>query len=369
MKYKSITTTYHRSFNYGASLQAYALQQAMLDYGFDNQVLDFDYQYSFFPKFSKNIRIFLGRVVYFVCSLFHFRELKRQREGFDAFTDKLLMTSKYKSVQHLQENPPEAQFYITGSDQIFTLRADKFSVTRNMLLFGNENVSRYSFAASMADYDMSELEKKKFSEILRTYQGISLREKSAQKYLKTMIADKTYVHLDPVFLLSKDVWERIAKTPNFSHKYILYFQVNSNPIAQEVLNKLKYEKKLPVVCIQTNPYVRVKVDKVVLDASPEEFLGWILNASKVVTTSFHGTAFSILFGKDFLTITKKESNPKRISDLLEVFDMSDRMIDSIDKMESIRELNKKTIDEIISNNKKSVWAYFDQIKNEIDAMY
>ena len=57
MRYSSITVTYHRSYNYGASLQAYALQNALNEYGFDNQILDFSHNYSFFPKFTTNIRV------------------------------------------------------------------------------------------------------------------------------------------------------------------------------------------------------------------------------------------------------------------------------------------------------------------------
>ena len=144
--------------------------------------------------------------------------------------------------------------------------------------------------------------------------------------MKTFCECNFRVDVDPVILLSKLEWENLMKRPKYGQKYILYFQVNANPIANRVLKLLKRQYNLPVVCIQTNPMVRVKADTIVLTASPEEFLGWIHDAEYVVTTSFHGTAFSILFNKEFITLTKASSNPIRIVNLLEVLGMSKRVI-------------------------------------------
>lgn len=370
MKYSSITTTYHRSYNYGASLQAYALQNALKEYGFDNQILDFLYDYSFFPQFTTNIRIFIGRIIFFVFSLIHYKELKRQKHGFDAFTERLSLTRIYTSLEELNSKPPKVDFYLTGSDQIFTLRKDDFTVSRNMLKFGEKEIPRFSFAASLADYDLSDIEKKEFNWILNSYNDISLREEDAKKYFETFIEKDFRVHLDPVFLMESSKWKDIAIFPDFSDDYILYFQVNSNPIANDVLHRLKCQNDFSVVCIQTNPFVRVKADKVILDASPEEFLGWIINAKQIITTSFHGTAFSILFHKEFYTITKKNSNPIRIKNMLNKFGIIDRLIDSesIDKIGNAGTLDGYHIDMIINDNKADVEDYLNGISRILESI-
>ena len=144
--------------------------------------------------------------------------------------------------------------------------------------------------------------------------------------------------------------------------------MNSNPIANNILRKLKYQDNLTVVCIQTNPLVRVKADKVVLDASPEEFLGWMINAKKIITTSFHGTAFSILFHKDFYTITKRNSNPTRIKNMLNRFGLMDRLIDSIEKIEHVRMLDTLYIDMVISSNRADVNEYFNRIIHILESI-
>lgn len=368
MKYSSITATYHRSYNYGASLQTYALQNALKEYGFDNQVLDFTYNHSFFPKFTTNLRILIGRMAFFAFSLFHIKELRRQKRGFDLFTKKLDMTKAYTSLEELNNDPPKAHFYLTGSDQIFTLRGDNFTVSRNMLKFGKETVPRFSFAASLADYDLSDKEKQEFKRILSRYNCISLREEDAKKYFETFMEQSFQVHLDPIFLMEPSKWKDIAIPPSFNENYLLYFQVNSNPISNDILDKLKHQSDCSIVCIQTNPLVRVKVDKVVLDASPEEFLGWIINAKKIITTSFHGTAFSILFHKEFYTITKKNSNPTRIKNLLSTFGLMDRLIDCVEKMEHVGRLDDLHIDMIINRNKIAVNNYFKRISSTLESI-
>ena len=307
-------------------------------------------------------------MVFFFFSFIQYKELNIHKYGFDFFTEMLNMTKEYTSLEELNNNPPKAHFYLTGSDQIFTLREDEFTVSRNMLKFGEENVPRFSFAASLADYDLSDNEKEKFRQILNRYRCVSLREEDAKKYFQTFMEGVFQVHLDPIFLIKPSRWEDIAIPPDYEDEYILYFQVNSNPIANNILRKLKYQDNLTVVCIQTNPLVRVKADKVVLDASPEEFLGWMINAKKIITTSFHGTAFSILFHKDFYTITKRNSNPTRIKNMLNRFGLMDRLIDSIEKIEHVRMLDTLYIDMVISSNRADVNEYFNRIIHILESI-
>jgi len=363
----SITTTYHRSYNYGASLQAYALQQALIGIGFENKILDFS-RNSFVnePFISGNLKIDIARMLFRILSFFHIKEKKRLIKKFDEFTKKYLqLTRKYDSFEDLCENIPEVDCFITGSDQVFTVRKPELVVSRNMLAFVKGRAKKYSYAASLAEYDLNNSEKEKFKKLLNDFDAVSVREKRAANYLLSNLGIECRVDLDPVFLLNKDDWVKIAKVPEINVPYILYYQVNSNPLANYILKKIKNLTKKMIVCVQTNPIIRVKADRVILDASPEEFLGWIMNADLVVTTSFHGTAFSILFEKDFYTLTKPSSNPVRIINLLENYHLDDRLIYDVEGIDLTSKINWNNIIKLIEKDRNYSLQYLKDIYSSL----
>lgn len=334
---KSITTTFHRSYNYGATLQAYALQQTLLDLGFENKILDF-YRDPFEkkPLFSGDFKKDAISIVLRILGYIHRKEKIKLVEGFDYFTQRrLLLTKMYNSYNELCVNPPYADCYITGSDQIFALREPEYVVKRNMLAFVDAKSDKYSYAASLSDYDLNAEEKAAMKSFLSDFKSISVREEEAASYLESFIGKQCIVNIDPVLLMEKSDWETIAVKPAIKEPYILYFQVNSNPIAKEVLRKVSENGKYLTVCLQTSPFIRVRTSKAILDASPEEFLGYLLAAKQVVTTSFHGTAFSILFHKDFVTLTKCNSNPVRMVNLLRLFGLESHLITDIKDLKKV----------------------------------
>ena len=237
---KSVTVTYHRSYNYGATLQAYALQKTILSLGIDNRILDFTRPW---PQnsiiFSKGVRRFLVSFVLYFFGMLREKEIEKLYRSFDVFTkNNLLLTLKFDSIEALNNNLPDADFYITGSDQVFTLRDKSFWVKLHMLDFGDDKIKRYSYAASLAEYNYNESEKQQFSAYLNNFNGISLRENKAVKYLGSFVKKNLLQHIDPVFLLSKKQWYKLAIKPEVKSKYILYFQVNSNSLAQKVVDYL-----------------------------------------------------------------------------------------------------------------------------------
>ncbi len=367
-KPRSITTTYHRSYNYGATLQAYALQKTLYKIGFDNEILDFYRNpYEKYPLISGNVKLDCARFIMRIYGYLHYKEKKSLIKSFDEFTEKnLSLTKQYNSWEELLNNPPEADCYICGSDQVLTVRGEEYTVKRNLLSFVNEKEKKYTYAASLADYDLSKEEKKYLKSELETFYMVSVREKKSIEYINSFCDCKIRDDIDPVFLLRRDEWMGMVQKPDYDGKYILYFQVNSNPYANEVLKYIKKKYGLPVVCMQTNPYVRVKAEKKVLDASPEKFLGWIQNAEFVVTTSFHGSAFSILFRRNFIVLTKANSNPIRLKNMLDELGLSDRLIEKIEDMDIENKIDwEKVLDnhEILRNK---AFEYLEEIKNQVE---
>ncbi len=328
---KSVTVTTQNAINYGAVLQAYALQTALKTLGVDNELLDIPvYDPIIMPigfNFSRDnlIKIALncGRAL-------HYREIKEQRDNFKNFRENILNTTKvYNNVKEVKDNPPVADFYVTGSDQVFGLRCDVAAV--RLLNFGDDFVKRFSYAASLGEYDWNDKEKRIFNKMLSKFDMISVREKYAKEYIESFSDKKPDVHIDPTFLLEKSQWHKIIKNPNTKDKYILCFPLLGNDKLQEAVDELKRQTGYKVYCIQTNPIKRIKADKNIYNAGPRDFLGYINNAEAVVTTSFHGTALSIILEKPFYTLIK-DYKSQRMTDLLGMLGLSDRIYTTKDKI-------------------------------------
>jgi hypothetical protein len=163
---------------------------------------------------------------------------------------------------------------------------------------------------------------------------------------------------DPVFLLSVERWRLISKTPKMKKPYILCYFLNPSREAVAIVKKIKKMTGLKVVQIDINNINKIPTDVDVLDASPEEFVGYIENAEYVVTNSFHCTAFSVLFQKNLLVIKKQSANSRMIS-LLNSVGLSSRIVSEkdVDEM-TVKDLvvdystNFDTFEKFISQSKE-----------------
>lgn len=329
---KTITTTFHFVHNFGAVLQTFALQQALLNCGIENRVLNYQY---YTPrifrkvkvKFSKgNLKAFLDNLVY----VLNYTSRKKKFDRFEKFIhERILLTPKINDYQELHKITADA--FITGSDQVWNLHAG--IIKPFDLAFVPENIKRYSYAASMGRVDnyKSADDLERFLGELYKYSGISVREQRAKDFLQSHGINDVKCHIDPVFLLSSAEWKELIGEPLIKGKYVLCYQLLKNKMLPDVVKKIKQRTKLPVYGF-VEGFEKTCWDYNIYDAGPIEFLNYIYYAEKVVTTSFHGTAFSILFQKDFLALNNAAS-PERISNLLELTGLKSRLISSLDDIE------------------------------------
>lgn len=325
---KSVTVTTLRTINFGAVLQSYALNKAQRKLGIENYVLDTSEKKNLYGVFPKRLsKLTIITLANNIIRFFHKKEMLDCLNNFHTFiSNNIDTTKKYDSYKMIAKNPPKADFYINGSDQVFGLRGEYDK--ERMLQFGSEDMLRYSYAASLGEYDWNETEKKRFAGMLRGFSMISVREKYAKEYIEEFANDvHCEVHMDPVFLLTKEEWKCVATARLVKEDYILCYPLIGNEDTQKALDELKKKTGLKVVCVQIFPIKRVKADEYIFDAGPAEFLSLFLNASYVVTTSFHGTAFSLIFEKPFYTMIKNYKS-QRMTDLLEMVDLSDRIYSS-----------------------------------------
>ena len=355
--------TIHDSPNYGGSLQAYALYKYIKDKGADCEIIDIrrpvhsDYKYerryssyrnnpfSFGKKLKNIIRKLIGRKTK---NSQYTSNLAEQR--FRQFNSSIRYSKPYRRLSVLKKDPPEYDVYISGSDQLWN-PTQPYCLEPYFLTFAPEGKARISYATSIGITELQAKEKNDFKKWLSAYNAISVREKQAQKLLKSFIDKDIKVVLDPTFLLDIDYWREIANYPDLNERYILMFLLASN---QELIDygiKLSQESKKRLVLIKAPHLFSNKNYIVDNNCGPKEFLGYIGQADMVITDSFHCTVFSILMGaRNFATyISPTSKKGSRITDLLDLLNLSDHLLPT-DYSSSYSDLDKAEINRIELRN-------------------
>ena len=180
-----------------------------------------------------------------------------------------------------------------------------------------------SYAASLGVSFASSEQILKICENLNTFNYISVRENNAKILLKNNVNKNIFVHVDPTLLLSKNQWITIEKEVSKKLKdYILVYLLHIHNDAIKIINQLKKMTKKKVVLIDRTGVNRfiLNADYVLSNIGPQEFLWLFDHADYVVTSSFHGTVFSIIYEKKFIPLINPNS-PSRINNLLELLEI------------------------------------------------
>lgn len=342
---KTLTVTFHHTTNYGASLQAYALQRKIKSLGHDNVVFEYPDSGRYYSRIRlSNPRRALISSFFNVTKFFRKKEHLRLRESFKQFKkNNMQLTRVFSSIEDLQENTPDVDCLITGSDQVWNMRSNRRFKPAHFLDFGDKNLKRFSYAASIEKLNYTEEQKEYVNNVLESFDGISVREQSAKEYIESFSNHNPKVVLDPVFLLTKEEWRTIAKEPRVKGAYILVYQVLSNPNMQKVVNKLSRDTGYPIVSVNNGTHRWIRADYTFFDVSPEELIGLYDDAAIVVSTSFHGTALGLIFNKPTYSLIKGTSS-NRASDLLNKIEMSEFLISSLENLPepriNVEQLNK-----------------------------
>lgn len=340
MRIKTITC--HHVYNYGASLQAFALQHYLEQNGHDVEIINFrpwynrgGYDLFSLPQVSKSYKMtrWCPPLRWIVAPIRNRHLLKTygRKAAFDGFTQKFLHITNvlYEDSRQLQANPPVADLYIAGSDQIWNTDMHNGHEPAFFLDFGNGSTRRISYAASFGIGQVGKENEPWIKEQIARFNAISVREKTGVEILKNLGFNYAVQVLDPVFLISPSEWneatKQLAREYNFTKEgYILVYDfINDNHIGA-FAEKCAKQTGLPIIAIndcRRNSYTTYNIN----NAGPLEFVQLILNASIVISNSFHATAFSCIFGKDFYTFPlSTQQNSSRMTDLLGQLGVIDR---------------------------------------------
>lgn len=345
MKIKTITCQH--VYNYGASLQAYALQHYIESLGHDVEIIDFNpwfhcdrYNPIYMPKNAIGRAAKMVKVLPFLRYVWYpYKSWKNgmfktwgRKAAFDKFEEQYyhLTPIKYYSSEELQKNPPQADVYVAGSDQIWNTFSENGKEPGYYLDFGGMDTKRISYAASLATSSIKEGCEDFVKNQLLKFDAISVREKTGALLLKDLGINDVSVVLDPVFLLDKNEWRMLAKEGNLyglkPDSYLLIYDFLGNDSQMASFAK-QYAQKHSLKIVSVNDFnVRDYADVNINNAGPLEFLALIDNAACVVASSFHATAFSIIFEKEFYTFNLKGyNNSSRMLDLLSNLGLEKRM--------------------------------------------
>lgn len=366
MKIKTITC--HDVYNVGASLQAYALVTYLNRLGHEAEIIDYkpDYlsgHYSLWgvsnPAYDRPVL----RQAYLLAKLpgrLRARFSRRKRE-FDAFTREMLpVTAKrYSSNEDLKRDLPEADVYFAGSDQIWNTFFPNGTDPAFYLDFAPEDRVKASYAASFATESVSEKWQGQIKQWLSKLDDISVRERSGVEIVKRMgFADAVRV-LDPVFLLNAEEWQSIEKNLNLRDPYVLVYDFDGNGKIAGYAKRVAAEHGWKIYSVLPCDYC----GKCFAQEGPQAFLYLIHNARFVVSNSFHATAFSLIFHKQFAVFNRNEEINTRMRDLIQLAGIPERLITGPDAQ--LRDLDYTAVDTRIGEAIGQSKAYIQKVLGKV----
>jgi len=322
------TITFHWATNYGAVLQAYALQKYLNQIGYDTEIINY------IP-----LRVKLIKNIMWIKNL-KISEFVKEKK-IKKFRKEYLQLSKtsYYTNNSLIKKCNDYDVYICGSDQIwnesFVLSAEKKPTLSYYLNFVKEGKKRISYASSFGTDRLSIEVLNLVKPELEKFNAISVRENSGKKIIEDMDLEATVV-VDPTLLLEKDLYEELIRDKKIKKEYQLFsYILHSNQITAKKINDYVFKK-----------YFNEKIDKR-YNQEPISVFEWLFNIKNsrfVLTNSFHGAVFAIIFHKPFIVISVEGSKMNdRIITLLDSVGLENRIIETFNE-DKIDNLMKDYID-------------------------
>lgn len=324
--------TYHAAHNNGSFLQAFATQRMIQKLGHECDIIDFStprqqYLYDVYKKVSGPKDVLKN-----LYALMHYGVIRQRHDDFTALIHSALkLTPKfYEDVSELVELNNQYDVFISGSDQIWNMDAWDYSDAYCLSFVTSK--PKISYASSMGGHILQKRDDQvladRYRKLLSGYWAISVREQSAKEYLAEILSRPITQVIDPTLMLDPDDYSMITAPRLVDEPYIFYYAIDSielNESAALAVKAYAEAQHMPVYVMFTGnkSYGLKKFGFHMIDgAAANHYLSLIWHADHVLTASFHGTAFSILFNKQFHVVRGKKNGKvnmdDRMSSLLKV---------------------------------------------------
>lgn len=325
--------TLHHNVNYGANLQAFATCKFVNDHNYNCEVVDYRLKsqeiknnaiswamLSWNNEQSKSLKRKIKLTTALLISIPNrykkIKKFKRFRRDFFVLSD--VCHNEYDIANK------DFDFLICGSDQVWNPDIIE-GIDPVFFCHINGVTNKISYAASLGRESYNESDEKKAAELIRKMDYVSVREEKSIDYIKNISGKDVVGVCDPVFLLPKEEYEKITKPLKVKKPYLLVYSVINN---QDMLRSAKkYAEQKGLTLVEICPNKKRSENHIQFtEKSPEEFLGAIKNAEIVVTNSFHGTAFSLIFQKEFYVFDNK-ARGSRITNILNKAGLEGRIVE------------------------------------------
>lgn len=320
----ALLTIWHER-NFGAEMQAYATIRALRQLGHEVEIIDI--RLSDAKKYS--VRGKIGRCIEY------FSPAERKFQRF--WKRYIPKTCRYHSIAELRAKPPKADVYMVGSDQVWNPQITRELAPIFFLDFGSTGVERGSYASSfgtnswVGNKSITELARQQFEK----FKSVSCREQTGCSILKEIFNVDAQCVLDPT-LLHEEYSELIGKVDG---KESLVFYPLSYDAELEAYTK-KLAKRLHLEWVDANSK-KYLIGRVIWQRnSIEQWISAIATAKLVITRSFHGVAFSLIYRRQFVVINDSDRS-SRITDLLSQLGLYDRCFKTVEEMEFARPWEKE----------------------------
>lgn len=325
--------TFHRTLNYGAVLQCYALQELLRQKGHLVEVIDYRIPSVEDERKLVSLAILRSRngvvikLKYLIRNLFSYRMRKKALNAFNSFLQRRFVLSS--PVVEIKDIPSDYDYILFGSDQIWN---PKLCGGFDPVFWGQFPKGKTKFiayAASIGEVDgIGSDQWKQIGRMISSFDKVSVRESDLKLALEEKFSIPVQCCLDPTLMVCEEYFERIAVRPSETD-YIFIYNVQKDPHSYSFAKRLADKLNCKVIRGQARPEIRNKLEvgcQLVECISPEEFLGYIKFARYVVANSFHAIALSIVFKKDFYSLDCPK--PGRVKNLLDQLGLLDRHLSS-----------------------------------------
>ncbi len=359
--------------NYGSFLQAYGLKKIIEELGYKVEFVDYhvgepliginNSKKKFISKFKKVVDVFNYDSKFFN----KINYIKFKTEYDKKYLQMLGITDK-------KNYNPCLDTLVIGSDEVFNCIQSNPNVGYSLELFGKDNHAKQviTYAASFGNTTMEKLEKNnkidEISDYVNNISKISVRDKNSAEIMKSLTNKEVCFNLDPVLMY--DYMNKCDKIPEIStsEKYMIVYAYNGR-ITKKESNYLKKYAKSKNLKIYSMGGTQGCTDKFI-DCSPFEVLAYFKNAECIVTDTFHGSIFSIITHKPFVTLVRKSianeyGNEEKLTDLLERLKLVDRLTYDIESVGKIltNKIDFSKVEKILNSERIKTRDY---LKSSLD---
>lgn len=356
--------TFYNTIGYGTILQAYATKQIIQRMGYECDIIPYYNKYMEKSFSIKHTNVIRDCYVFFSQLFLFLTELPRKNKFYkfrDTFAEK-----PYLGKDDMEKLNGKYDIFLCGSDQLWNYNITDMDEIF-LLSFVKDNEKKRAFSTSFGLTEIEEEKKEVYINYLKSFYKVALREEQGQDLFYELTQKETDLVLDPTFLYGQKSWNQLieAERKKEKSKYILVYQMIISKKLIKVAEFIRKKTGYKVIWIPF-PYGKGCKCDIELTAGPLEWLTLVKNAELVLTNSFHGVAFSIIFNRQFycLASSKLKKTSSRVLSVLKIFNLEKRLIDDEKEICISRMIDYNMVNTILEEKRQESLKILEKILND-----